>query len=130
MLSRVFNLSAQSMKRQNSLSKKKDFERVFEKGRGRSRHFLYAKTISNGMDISRFGIVVGRKTADKAVDRNLIKRRLREAINSRKQRLKKGFDVVIVALPGAKLGTFNEIDNCVERLFSALGIMRPALPKH
>ena len=112
------------MKKQNSLTKKKDFEQVFKKGRGYRRDFLYLKIKNNDLEFSRFGIIVSKKISNKAVVRNQIKRRLREAINNREERIKKGIDVVIVALAEIKNKKFNEIDSCVEQVFMRAGIIQ------
>ena len=105
------------MKKQNSLTKKKDFELVFKQGRGYRKDFLYLKIRNNDLGFSRFGIIVSKKISNKAVERNQIKRRLREAINNREQKIKKGMDIVVVALSDIKNKKFNEIDKCVEQVF-------------
>ena len=112
------------MKKQNSLTKKKDFEQVFKKGRGYRRNFLYLKIKDNDLEFSRFGIIVSKKISNKAVARNQIKRRLREAINKREKNIKRGIDVVIVALLEIEGKKFDEIDNCVEQVFTRAGIIQ------
>lgn len=104
------------MKKQNFLTKKKDFELVFKRGRGYRKDFLYLKVRNNDLGFSRFGIIVSKKISNKAVERNQIKRRLREAINSREQKIEKGMDIVVVALSDIKNKKFNEIDKCVEQV--------------
>ena len=111
------------MKKQNSLTKKKDFEQVFKQGRGYRRNFLYLKIKNNDLEFSRFGIIVSKKISNKAVVRNQIKRRIREAINNREEKIKKGMDVIIVALEDIKSKKFVEIDNCVEQVFDRSGIL-------
>lgn len=50
-------------------------------------------------DYPRFGFVVSTKISKSAVDRNLYKRTMREAIRVNMYRLKKGYDVVFLAKP-------------------------------
>ena len=111
------------MKKQNSLTKKKDFEKVFKQGRGYRRNFLYLKIKDNDLEFSRFGIIVSKKISNKAVARNQIKRRLREAINNREGKIKNGIDIIIVALADIKGKKFIEIDDCVEQIFDRAGII-------
>lgn len=106
------------LSKKNRLKKKKDFEKVFKKGRGFKEDFLFLKTAENGLENSRIGIVVGTKVAKKATERNLIKRRLREAVRKRISEIKPGLDIVIVALEGLdKKVSFQTIQEVLERLF-------------
>jgi len=57
----------------------------------------------------RFGFVVGKKTAKKAVVRNKIKRRLRGIIRREILNIKDGFDVVIVTNPKIVEKEYQEI---------------------
>jgi len=76
------------------LLKHADFERVYKQGR---RHFsshmtvFYLRQAEGG---ARIGFTVGRVLGD-AVERNRIKRRLREAVRQRRSILKSPVDVVI-----------------------------------
>ncbi len=111
------------MKKRNILKKKKDFEQVFKYGKGYKKDFLYLKVGNNNLDFARFGIIVNKKISNKAVERNRIKRRLREAIIARKDSIKKANDIIVVALPGIKGKKFNEIDRCIEEAFLRAGIL-------
>ncbi|HVM92848.1 MAG TPA: ribonuclease P protein component [Terriglobales bacterium] len=81
------------------LLKHADFERVYKQGR---RHFSSHMTVfylSQAADaastgVSRVGFTVGRVLGG-AVERNRIKRRLREAVRLRRAGLVKAVDVVI-----------------------------------
>jgi ribonuclease P protein component len=86
------------------LSKSADFQRVYRQGRSAaSRHLvLYAfprEEVENGAGI-RLGVSVGRRVGG-AVERNRVKRLLREAFWSLDDRLPPTHDYVIVARPGA-----------------------------
>ena len=86
------------------LSKSADFQRVYRQGRSAaSRHLvLYAfprEQVENGAGI-RLGVSVGRRVGG-AVERNRVKRLLREAFWSLDDRLPQTHDYVIVARPGA-----------------------------
>lgn len=99
------------------LKKKKDFAKVYKKGKGFKQDFLFLKAVENGLDNTRIGIVVSAKIAKKAVERNLIKRRLREIIRKRIEEIKPGLDIVIITLKGMSRKTsFQAIEEAIDKL--------------
>lgn len=101
----------------NRLKKKKDFEKVFKEGKGFKEDFLYFKIKKNNLKSSRFGFVVSKKFSKKAVDRNKVKRRLRELIRIKMPKIKKGTDGVIIVMPGLKTTDLHELEGIINRLF-------------
>ena len=73
----------------NRLTKKKDFENVFKKGKGIKGDFLILRFVGNKTKTCRFGIVVSKKISKKATVRNKIKRRIRAAIGNRNPKFKR-----------------------------------------
>ena len=65
---------------------------------------------------SRFGTVVAKRVAKKAVDRNRLRRLLAEAIAAKKDSLLP-YDIVLVALPGFSLQDVSEAKSIIEKLF-------------
>lgn len=95
----------------NRLTKKKDFDLVFQKGKGaKIGHFVF-RTVKNSLTKSRFGFIVSKKVSNKATIRNKTKRRLRAAASQIK--LKNPSDIVIVALSGAEKIGFVEIKKTI-----------------
>lgn len=84
------------------LSRSADFERVYRRGRSQgNRHLvLYAFPRGEG-DGPRLGVSVGRKLGG-AVERNRVKRLLREAFRARAADLPPDHDFVVVARPDAR----------------------------
>lgn len=62
------------------LKLKRDFERVFTMGTSCCGRALILKYQNNDLPQSRFGFVVSNKVSKKAVERNLLRRRLRAVI--------------------------------------------------
>ncbi|MBU1045596.1 ribonuclease P protein component [Patescibacteria group bacterium] len=106
------------------LKKKNDFERVYKEGKGFKQDFLFLKFATNNSDISRIGIVVSRKVASKAAERNLIKRRIRAAVKETLSAINTGQDIVISALSGINKTTdFQRIKETVNNLLLRSGII-------
>ena len=97
------------LKKANRLLKKKDFDAVWQKGRSSYDKILGIKAIPSELRSNRFGIMVGLKVSKKAVERNNIKRRIREMLRAESGKLKIGFDIVITVLPAAKSLDFKEL---------------------
>lgn len=102
--------------KENRLKKKIDFETVFKKGKGFGEGFLILKTAKNKLDKSRFGFIVSKKTAKKAVVRNKIRRRLGSIIRGRLKEVQNSFDNIIIALPGSGAKSFKETEEAVIKL--------------
>lgn len=89
--------------KRSRLSRSADFDRVYREGRSHaSRHLVvYAFPRSTvAEDEPRLGVSVGRKVGG-AVERNRMKRLLREAFWATSESLPEGYDFVLVARPDA-----------------------------
>ncbi|HEX2436625.1 MAG TPA: ribonuclease P protein component [Solirubrobacterales bacterium] len=88
-------------KKRGRLSRSGDFERAYREGRSHGNRFLvlYAFPRPDGeADGVRLGISAGRALGG-AVERNSVKRALREAFREASGRLPDGHDFVLVARP-------------------------------
>ena len=85
------------------LSRSAEFERVYRQGRSHANRFLVLYTFPrpDASDGPRLGLSVSRKVGG-AVERNKVKRLLREAFAEVQDRLPADHDVVVVARPQAR----------------------------
>ena len=73
---------------------KKDLSRVFQKGKKVREGYLLVRTISNHFSHPRFAIIISKKVAPKAVDRNRLKRKTTEILAAEQNQLNH-LDIVI-----------------------------------
>lgn len=73
-----------------------EFERARRRGRSWTTPLVVMSLLPNDREHNRYGFAVGRRVGN-AVRRNLIKRRLREAVRHRHPEIRQGFDLVFIA---------------------------------
>jgi ribonuclease P protein component len=84
------------------LSRSAEFERVYRQGRSvADRHLVVYAFPNESVDRPRLGLSVSRKVGG-AVERNRVKRLLREAFDELEPGLHGAHDVVVVARPDAR----------------------------
>jgi len=88
--------------RRRRLAGRREFGRVFGGRHSAGNRFLVAYAMPNGARESRLGLTVGRRCGN-AVQRNRLKRLIREAFRLAFSELPAGFDFVFVPRPNAAL---------------------------
>jgi ribonuclease P protein component len=102
------------MRKEQRLRKAKDFAAVRREGRSWADRPLVLATRRNGLGVTRFGFIIGKRIGN-AVVRNKIKRRLREI--SRLTELQEGWDVVFIARTEAASADYQMLSNSARELF-------------
>lgn len=108
------------------LSRSAEFERVYRQGRSHgNRHLVVYAFPREGDAGPRLGVSVSRKVGG-AVDRNRVKRLLREAFDAEAGSVADGHDVVVVARPAAlELAEREGLEGMREALRDALARVGP-----
>jgi ribonuclease P protein component len=115
------------VKRVNRLSRSRDFDAVYRHGRSVSSRFLVLYWFPQEEAAEpRFGFSVPRAVGG-AVDRNRIKRQLREVWSARLERVPAGNDYVLIVRPGLPDAvTANGFDWLGERVDEVLAMTKQA----
>lgn len=99
------------------LQKPGDFSAAFERGRRLNERWLAALVLPNEATHPRLGLAVPKKVARRAVDRNRIKRQIRESFRQQQPHLP-AVDVVILARGGAVEATAPQLREILDRLWN------------
>jgi ribonuclease P protein component len=87
------------LKKQNRLTKRKDFDRLFHNCQAKYYgNLLGVRLVANNLSYNRFGFMVGHRFCGQAVGRNLVRRRLSALVRQDLPQLKTGYDVVVLML--------------------------------
>ena len=102
-----------AVKGEQYLKKRAQFGLVYEKGNSWINNMVVVKALPNGLDLSRYGLSVGKRVG-KAVQRNRVKRLLREIL--RVLPLKPGWDIIFIARVPASTVDFSSLQKKVIEL--------------
>jgi ribonuclease P protein component len=94
------------------------FRRAFERKRSASDASMIVYGVENGLDHARLGISASKRKVRKAVDRNRVKRLLREAFRLNKHDLPPGVDLIVV--PRGPTLTFDQANRSLPELARAV----------
>lgn len=108
------------------LKSEREFARL-----ARSRKSGYAKSVGvkvreNTLPYSRFGVVVGLKISKKAVDRNRLKRQLREIMRKHLGATKPSFDIMVLVQKSAVEASYEELEADYLKAMMKVGLIEKA----
>jgi ribonuclease P protein component len=103
------------MQRPYRLTKNVDFQAVRDSRCSWAHPLVVLAARPNGLTVTRFGFAVGKRLG-KAVVRNRLKRRLREAARRQQPTIAPGWDLVFIARQPLLAADFAQIVAAVEQL--------------
>ena len=91
-----------------------DIEHLRREGRSLAHPLLVLLMLPNNRELARFGFAVGRRIG-KAVRRNRIKRRMREAVRQRlaRQEVAPGWDILLIARRPIADASYQQVDEAI-----------------
>jgi ribonuclease P protein component len=110
------------MRHTESLRLNRDFKRVYARGRNAVSGLLALYAKPNRLAVARLGLTVGAKLGG-AVQRNKVRRRLKEAYRLHEREFISGVDIVIVARVKAGQATYAELERDLSRLMRRLDLV-------
>ena len=110
------------LSRAHRLTDNKDFQNVYRRGRYNSTAFLSVNILPNKFGVTKIGVVVSKKVAKKAHDRNAVKRKVREAARLAYPRLKSGQNIVISIKNAALSQDYKVLEKDLLGSFKRLGL--------
>ncbi|MFO7774018.1 MAG: ribonuclease P protein component [Dehalococcoidia bacterium] len=101
------------MKGPRSLTSRAQYNSVYQHGKVWANSLVVMRAVPNGLSLTRYGFAVTKKVG-KAVQRNRLKRVLREIMRLRP--LKPGWDIVFIARPVAVDADYHQLERAVTGL--------------
>ncbi len=111
-------MSGSSRTRQSKLRNGAEYRCVFDAAARSTDAYFTVLARSNGRAYSRLGLAIGKKWVRRAVDRNRIKRLIRDSFRQHQDQLG-GIDLVVMARGNGKVKNlliFNSLDKHWQRL--------------
>jgi ribonuclease P protein component len=94
-----------------------DFAALQEQGRSRSHPLFTVRVRANGLGRNRYAIATGKKLGT-AVDRNRVRRRVREILRRLDEPSVPGRDILVAARPASVSASYADLSAALERLMA------------
>jgi ribonuclease P protein component len=105
------------------LRRRADFEAIGRDGTARSTPILVLRSLRTDRSETRIGLSTPR-TLGCAVQRNRVRRRLRELVRGRLERIGPGWDLLLIARPAAGTASQAELGAAIDALLERSDIGR------
>ncbi|NIM47405.1 MAG: ribonuclease P protein component [Candidatus Aenigmarchaeota archaeon] len=112
------------LRKEFRVTKKRDFEKIRKKGKFFSNSDLAINFISNHLSISRVAIIISKKLLKKAIQRNRLRRQIREAIRLNFLKIKPGFDLAILLRKDISSWDFKKIESRLIETLKKTGLLK------
>jgi ribonuclease P protein component len=110
------------VERRRRLRRGREFDTAFADGSVTGGPLVAVRCRRNEAGVTRWGFAVGKRLAKNAVDRNRLRRRLREA--ARALDVAEGYDMVVVARAGSLEASFAVLRQALEGRLRRVGVLR------
>ena len=110
------------MKKAVTLKENRQFRRLYQKGKSAVGGGMVVYCRKNGLDHNRLGLTASVKLGH-AVVRNRARRRLREVYRLNGDKLRKGYDIILVARSRTVTAPWKDLNNTFLRLCRKLELL-------
>jgi ribonuclease P protein component len=110
------------LKREFRLTDNKDFQTVYRRGRYIATTLFSVNVLPNRFGLTKIGVVVNKKVAKKANERNTVKRQVREIVRLIFPKLQKGQSIIITVRQSALAADYKAMEQDILSSFKKLGI--------
>jgi len=100
------------------------FKRLVTSGRSFFSKDISLRRVPNSLDVSRFAFVVSTKVSKKTVERNKLKRRMREIIRKMIPIIKPGSDILIIGKKSALELNFGQLETAINEVLSKANLIK------
>ena len=94
----------------NSLKNSREFKRVYDFGKSYANKYLVMYIYNNETEENRIGISVSKKVGNSVI-RHRTTRLIRESVRLNKEKIKKGYDIVIIARGSIKDKKYKDVES-------------------
>ena len=94
----------------NSLKNSREFKKVYDNGKSYANKYLVMYMYHNGTEENRVGISVSKKVGNSVV-RHRATRLIRESVRLNKEKIKRGYDIVIIARGSIKDKKYKDVES-------------------
>lgn len=112
------------MKKEYRVKKESEFQKVFHQGVSKANRqlvlYVYPKP---GQAHFRVGLSVGKKIGN-AVERNQVKRYLRQALHELEDMIEAEIDFILIARKDIQLMKYNQVKNSIIHVMNLAGILK------
>jgi ribonuclease P protein component len=110
-----------SLPTKQRIRKPAEFRRVFARGKRTSNSLTNVAAVANDLSYLRVGLSVSKRVG-KAVTRNLVKRRIRNAFANMNMNVIGGWDIVVTAKPNSSEASYGDLGEAIQKSVERLGI--------
>ena len=94
----------------NSLKNSREFKRVYDNGKSYANKYLVMYIYNNETEENRIGISVSKKVGNSVI-RHRATRLIRESVRLNEEKIKKGYDIVIIARGSIKDKKYKDVES-------------------